>query len=526
MIRKCLALLSVFIAATGLVTVILVASANSPSAEVSGWVVDAQGAVAGATVRMRATDNFAISDSNGAFTLSGLTAGQEIEVTAWADGYYVATTHVTPTISGITLTLRPYHTYDHPEYEWASPSFCDSCHPMLTPQWTGNAHGSAVSNPRFFSLYNGTDISGTTVISPGYRLDFPSTAGNCAACHAPGAGVDGFITTNMNEVREVITAGIHCDYCHKIGGIYLNPVTGSVYPNAPGVLSQRVLRPPEGDNIFFGPYDDIHDPDTYLPAMAESQFCAPCHQFSFWGTPIYESYNEWLNSPYAEAGITCQACHMPPNGENYFALPEQGGLWHLAGRIPSHLDMGIKDTAFLTGSVAMTVTIDAVGNAVVVDVTLKNVTAGHHVPTDHPGRQLILVVKAVEGQDLPLSLQSGPSLPAWGGEQAGSPGKIYAKVLRDAVSGKYPVVSYWKPSTIFSDNRLPALGSDTSRYIFAAPTFTDQVVVTAELRFRRLFQAEAEARCWDSPDILMDVKSIQITVATQMQVYIPFVLRR
>ena len=49
--------------------------------------------------------------------------------------------------------------------------------------------------------------------------------------------------------------------------------------------------------MFFGPYPDIHDPDTYAPDMSESAFCAPCHQFSFWGTPIYTSYDEWLREP-------------------------------------------------------------------------------------------------------------------------------------------------------------------------------------------------------------------------------------
>ena len=72
----------------------------------------------------------------------------------------------------------------------------------------------------------------------------------------------------------------------------------------PGTLSQRVLRPPEGDNIFFGPYDDVHDPDTFLPLISESRFCAPCHQFSFWGTPIYASFDEWAETSYAAAGTT------------------------------------------------------------------------------------------------------------------------------------------------------------------------------------------------------------------------------
>jgi hypothetical protein len=511
------------LASLGLAILILEAAAT-PTASLSGTVVATGGSpVSGALVRIRATDNTTTTGPDGQFTLAGLTEGQQVEVTAWIGGYYIASEIVTPSLTGVVLTLRPYHKTDNPDYEWADPSGCDSCHPMLTPQWAANAHGGAISNPRFFSLYNGTDITGTASVAPGYQLDFPGTAGSCANCHAPGAGVDGFSATDMNQVRGETTAGIHCDYCHKIGGIYLNPATGSVYPNMPGALSQRILRPPPGQDIFFGPYDDIPDPDSRLPEMEQSQYCAPCHQFSFWGTPIYESYNEWLNSPYAGEGVTCQACHMPPNGDNYFALPEVGGLWHPAERIPSHLDLGIKDTAFMTSTVTMTVTADSVGSAVAVNVMLKNATAGHHVPTDHPGRHLILTVTALDSLGQPLLLVLGETVPYWGGAQAGLPGKAYAKVLKDILSGEFPVVSYWKQTLIASDNRIPALSSDSSSYTFAAPSSEGPVTVTAELRFRRSFQTEMDARGWDEADIVMAEETISFMPVRK--VYLPAIER-
>jgi hypothetical protein len=503
----------------------------SPSASVSGIVRDPDGPLGGATVRVRATDNFTFTSSDGSFALFSLEESQQVEITAWAEGYYIASTYVTPTMSGITLTLRPYHTEDHPDYEWSSPisgtspTACGNCHPMLMPQWENNAHGQAVSNPRFFSLYNGTDLNGAVTISPGYLTDFPGTSGNCASCHAPGAGIDGYLTTNMNDVRDVITAGIHCDYCHKIGGIYLDPASGSVYPNTPGVLSQRILRPPAGDNIFFGPYDDIKDPDTYLPEMSESQYCAPCHQFSFWGTPIYESYNEWLASDYAESGITCQNCHMPPNGDTYFALPEMGGLEHPAERIPSHLDLGAKSVELLQETLTMTVEVQQRAGQLVVTVDLYNFGAGHHVPTDHPGRQMILTVSAIDESGQPLAQLSGPTVPVWGGTQAGLPGKGFAKVLRDALSGTWPVVSYWKQTFIESDSRIPALKDDISQYIFQAPVSRENVTFNIELLFRRLFHDEAQARGWEEPDILMEQVQVEPTTASWISVFVPLVQR-
>ena len=552
--RTVLALLASIVAglvATGTLLLLTAVSAGTSlndhpalaaQGRVEGVVVGADGTVAGATVRVRATDNVTSTGADGSFALGSLVEGDRVEVTAWADGYYVANTYVTPTVRGVTLTLRPHHRTDHPDYAWTSPisgtsdSACGRCHPMIVSQWMTNAHGSAVSNPRFFSMYNGTDVSATLPISPGYVSDFPGTAGSCANCHAPGFGVDGYLTTNMNDARDAITAGIHCDYCHKIGGVYIDPKTESVYANAPGAQSQRMLRPPKGDNIFFGPYDDIKDPDAYLPVISESGFCAPCHQFSMWGTSIYASYEEWLESPYADAGVTCQNCHMPPAGDVYFALPEMGGLAHPPDRIPSHLQRGAVDVELLQETVTMTVSARQILDQIKVTVTVTNTGAGHHVPTDFPGRHMILVLTATDGQGFAsglrygdksaLPLQSGPRVPDWGGEQAGLPGKAFAKVLQDVASGELPVVSYWKQTLILSDNRIPAFASDTSAYTFAAPAGGGPVTVRAELRFRRAFQELMDAKGWSTPDIVMKEVQIGLVTTAGCDVFLPLMLHR
>jgi hypothetical protein len=307
--------------------------------------------------------------------------------------------------------------------------------------------------------------------------------------------------------------------------VYLDPDSGSVYQNAPGVRSAKVLRPPPGDNIFFGPYDDIHDPDTYLPLFSESQYCAPCHQFAFWGTPIYESYEEWLASPYATAGVTCQDCHMPPSGDTQFARTEVGGLQHPPESIPGHFQLGATDEDFLRDTISMSVLTQERYGQLSVTVSLTNTGAGHHVPTDFPGRQMILVVSAVDSQEEPLTLVDGPTVPAWGGEQAGLPGVGYAKVLKDIQSGEAPVVSYWKQSTIMSDNRLPALGSESSRYTFRSPSSDGELVVSARLIFRRIFQDIAEQKGWDIPDITMKEIIHTISIPERKIIFLPLLLQ-
>jgi hypothetical protein len=477
-------------------------------------------------------NDYTLSDHSGDFTIDGLTPGEEVEVTAWSDGYYIAGMLVTPPASGVQISLRHYHTIDHDTYAWVSPTSgssegaCGNCHPLIMPQWEANAHSRAVSNTRFFSLYNGTDTSGTIQTGPGYLNDFPGTAGNCANCHAPGAAVDGYLTTDMNDVRDQLTAGIHCDYCHKVGGIFQDPATGNVYPNAPGVASQRILRPPEDDNIFFGPYDDIPDPDTYLPVISESLFCAACHQFSFWGTPIYESYGEWLGSPYAEAGITCQDCHMPPNGDDHYASLDEGGLIHPPESIPSHLQLGAENLDLLQNSVELSASMVQIGSQIEVSVEIINSQVGHHVPTDHPGRHLILTVEILDQQSQPLTQVAGPQVPGWGGPQAGKPGKAFAKVLRDSSSGEFPVVSYWKQTSILSDNRIPAGESDLSVYSFDAPEPGETITLSIELRFRRLFEDTMQSKDWGTPDVIMEQATTTGVVIPWWRYYLPLTILR
>jgi len=512
----------------------LYAAAGSPATSVSGRVVRLDGQPAGgAWVRAQTTDNLTYADEDGYFTLDGLDEGITVTLTGWHPDHKVGWVQVVPPADPVTITVRPYDTRDNVAYAWNT-SFADPANPTLgcghcmvpaIDEWQITAHAVSGTNPRFFSLYNGTDISGTAVISPGYKLDFPGTAGNCATCHAPGAAYDAPFTTDMNELEGVDREGVFCEFCHKVGAVYLNPATGRPYDNAPGVLSMRLYRPYPDDQIFFGSLDDVTRRVSYLPLEKQSEFCAPCHQFSFWGTPIYQSFREWQESPYPAQGIQCQTCHDPPGDDPYFVLPEKGGLARNPARLASHQDLGLKDSAFMTGTVAVTLTSQTIGHTVAASVTLTNVGAGHHAPTDHPGRHMILIVTATDRQGQVLPQVGGPTVPAWGGPQAGLAGKVFAKVLRDAVTGEYPVVSYWKQAFIIEDNRLPAFGSDSSTYVFAGPATGGQVTVTAELYFRRTFQAEMDARGWDMPDLTMAVRQAQVSTKPWSRLFLPLVVR-
>jgi len=511
------------------------------TAAVSGVVVELNGGpIAGAIVRQQTTSNATTSAQDGSFTLGGLPEGIQVTITGWHEGYLVGWARVTPPQTGITITLNPHYTTDNPDYQWfpsndpAHPLSCMHC-TVAHPQWRANAHANSATNPRFFSLYNGTDLTGTITVAPGYKLDFPGTAGNCATCHAPAAPIAGIATpitgtatitgafsADMNELSGVETEGSFCEFCHKVGEVYLDPATGLPYDDRPGVLSMRLYRSPPGEVLFFGPFDDVTRRVSYLGVEKRSQFCAPCHQFSFGGTPVYQSFEEWLESPYPAQGIECQTCHMAPTGVNYFVYPYKGGLIRDPALIASHLQPGASDVDLLQNTVSMTACAQQVLGRLHVTVAITNTAAGHHVPTDHPGRHLLLVITTTDELGQALCQQGGPTVPDWGGPQAGLPGKAFAKVLRDVETGESPVISYWKPTTIVSDNRIPAMGSDTSVYTFTVPA-GGPVRVTAELRFRRLFQAVMDAKGWDTADIVMEEERVELSAEPWWDIFLPLV---
>jgi hypothetical protein len=524
---------------------------------VSGVVLDEDGPVEGATVRVQATENSTVTAADGTFTLSGLSEGISVTISGWKDTYYCAKVEeVLPPASDITLTLIRYQTNDNPDYEWIPPTgedSCASCKPGVTDIWLENAHAGAAGNPRFLTMYNGTDVGGNQspltrrgysrdygsfplrpdpnkpYYGPGYKLDFPDTAGNCAACHTPGAAIDAAYGTDPNGVSGVNASGVHCDFCHKVADVQLNLDTGMPFPNMPGVLSMDVRRPfpedPERYQLFFGTFDDDNVPeeDTYLPLIESSEFCAPCHFGVFWDTVIYNSFGEWLESPYShlETGKTCQNCHMPApailDGQPMTNVaPDAGGVERDPMTIHPHTQPGAADEELLQNSVTMTTTAQLEDDTIVVQVEITNDQTGHHVPTDHPARHLILLVQATNANGDSLTQLEGPRMPEWGGVgdpsegyYAGLPGKAFAKVLEELWTEISPSAAYWNPTLILEDNRLAAFATDVSTYTFAAPG-DGEVTVEVTLLFRRAFIELIDQKGWDVHDIVMEQQTVHM----------------
>jgi mono/diheme cytochrome c family protein len=539
---------------------------HGPTATALGVVRDANGPIPGATVRVQATDNKTTTDADGRFVMLGLQPDEPIVLTAWAKGYYIGggETQYLPGASDVEIVLTAHSDQDNTNYAWlsafASAGYvgsgedgnCENCHadpndpqaPLPFGEWRGDAHALSAQNPRFLTMYNGTDTCGNQspltryiqtrdygriplrpdpnkpYFGPGYKLDFTDTAGNCAACHTPATAIDAAYTTDPTTVTGVGVEGVACDFCHKVWDVRLNSVSGLPYPNMPGVLSFEFRRPPEGHQFFAGPFDDVAPgEDTYSPIQRQSQYCAPCHFGIFWGIVVYNSFGEWLDSPYSnpQTGKTCQDCHMPPGQTDHFARIDKGGLIRKPQTIFSHRMPGAMDEDLLRNAVSMDVQADRQGEQLVVTVAISNDQTGHHVPTDSPLRHLILLVRAVDEQGHLLRQSGGPTIPEWGGigdpnqgYYPGLPGKVFAKVLEELWTEVSPSGAYWNPTRVLSDNRLAAFATDTSSYTFAAPT-EREITVDTTLLFRRAFMKLMDQKSWEAPDIIMGHKQIRVS---------------
>ena len=536
---------------------------------VSGVVYDTEGRpLPGTIVRVKATDIDTETDTTGHFTFNRFEPAFRVRVTAWQDGYYIGGANAWPWDSTIEIVLAPYVASDHPDYTWLSPAIetrspkeewlvqtslnlaawisidnvfkplsehlvlgCRDCHQAIYEEWNASAHSFGVKNIRFMTMYNGTDVNGVQspltryavhrdygriplppdtnqpYFGPGFKLDSPDSAGNCATCHLPTLATENSYSANPNHASGVDAEGTHCDFCHKIAAIKLDPDTGEPYKNMPGVMSIELMRPEPGSQLFFGPYDDVDfGRDTYLPEMKQSEICAACHFASFWGTPIYQSFVEWQTSSYPAEGKNCQSCHMQPNDVVTNFAPGRGGVERNPDTIPTHRFLGV-DEILLQNTTEMTVTTRREDSQFIVTVSVTNARAGHHIPTDSPLRQIFLVVTATDKQGRSLPLQGGPTLPDWAGDLAGLPGIYFAKILEQLWTGITPTGAYWTPTRVVEDTRLPARATNTSRYIFTAPS-NDPITVEARLIFRRAYYELVQQKDWDTPDILM--KSITV----------------
>ena len=159
-------------------------------------------------------------------------------------------------------------------------SSCAGCHNTSFAQWNDSTHHIGAQSTDWLDAIR--EFGDGTV---------------CTSCHRPFTVQHEELTTEIVEndiARPVMeqnpawnptwqSESVGCASCHVREGV----VVGSKTSDSPHAVRNS-------------------------DAIQNSEACQTCHQFQLpeEDTPIYNTYQEWVNSAYSAAGIQCQDCHM------------------------------------------------------------------------------------------------------------------------------------------------------------------------------------------------------------------------
>jgi hypothetical protein len=171
---------------------------NRPTVVIRGRVISQYGPVENARVRIAGEDNSTLTDRQGYYELqSAYTPGSRLIVTAGKEGWFN-----NGQVSGRSgrmreILLNPVYLDDRSDYRFISPVTCSRCHVNLTRYYDQSKMAHTTSNPKVLDMYYGTDSLLRPGIGPGYRLDNPTSDGNCTTCHAPS------VADNVSPIRKI-----------------------------------------------------------------------------------------------------------------------------------------------------------------------------------------------------------------------------------------------------------------------------------------------------------------------------------
>jgi hypothetical protein len=221
----------------------------------------------------------------------------------------------------------------------ASAQGCAACHAGVVHQWRATAHAAAPPP----ALIEAAEVAG--------RPD-------CLSCHLPlEVQHRSRFAPDPAEPSRQVTA--------------VNPAFDATLASEGATCVACHLR----DGHLVGPRADVSPPHATRAsaALRASSACASCHQLAWPGAdrPLYDTFGEWQRSAWAEAGVTCQSCHMAPI---------------VAGAAPTH---DVRLPAAQALSVLATLPPDAIVRGRperAGALRLQNTGAGHAFPTGSPFR--------------------------------------------------------------------------------------------------------------------------------------------
>jgi hypothetical protein len=484
--------------------------------------------MAGAIVTLQTTTVRTTTAADGTFTLDA-PAGSGLVIVGAQKGFFNQAATVSAPSSGVDILLMPVPQDADPNYSIQDPAVCGNCHFDQLVQWFDSPMANGGVNTWVHDIYSGTATPGG--MGGFVYLNDSAHAGSnpdseCASCHQPeewiGNGFSGPMDPNIDSPSLTVEHGVSCDICHKIADVDVSKINfPGLHPDAVTYTQPVGVAPNQVQYGLLGDVDfnlSSFMRASYQPQL-EAEVCAVCHQdkndpdgnedFEEPNGIISEpTYLEWANSPYGDKNsplyLSCVDCHMPSTGATQVCSVLFPPLVRDPSTIRSHTILGTTPE-YLENAVELDMRVRRRGaDKIRVDVDITNSLTGHHVPTGVTIRNMILLVEAWEdGQDpltnplTHLGTQTVHDLGGIGdpefGYYAGLPGKYFSKVNHDGTSGP---TFFTDAVGITFDNRIPALATDSTAYVFAGPPGGGLVHVRARLIYRRSFRFLTDAKGW------------------------------
>ncbi len=393
------------------------------------------------------------------------------------------------------------------------PSVCKECHEQQYHEWSGSLHSLAFRDPVYQGELN------KAVKAVGHEV-----TRQCEGCHSPAGMVTGEIREAGNAgLGEMALAGVSCDICHSISGV-THWQTPSHEPENGSFILTPGIDTDQGQKLVkrgpTAPYDGcgggFHDcAESGLHLRAD--LCASCHQVYHYDAhfPLEATYLEWKHGPYAQKNILCQDCHMvdfdvfrrsalefrkPERKEyrhyfsganfllSYLAAAEarKRGDREEADALMQRYDMEVE--RLKTAADLEITPVYRNGRLAEVKVRVKNVAAGHNLPTSLTNvRQMWLEITARDG--------AGHVLMTSGKLAADGTLPDTTRIFNSDGMGTnfHFAVDPWVITAFSRHDTIPPKGYKDVYYGIDAPPKAGSLTIEAKLRFRQADQKVAEA---------------------------------
>ncbi|WP_440947257.1 multiheme c-type cytochrome [Methanosarcina sp. T3] len=374
---------------------------------------------------------------------------------------------------------------DFTSSQFSKSGLCSNCHGSSFGEWDGSMHSNADIDFFYQAMLQEYGAAAEAQELP---PEF------CSRCHTPIGMVSAEIPPlDGSNLSEVAKEGVQCDFCHSIA-------ESEGIGNAPYVL--------EPGGVKWGSRTDSESPSHETEAHEfynESGYCGMCHNIyhPVNNLTLAATYTEWEESPYAEEGVNCQACHMTPGIVGFEENPgKAASTGPERAHVYTHYFVGAN--AFVTGIMgegrhekraieylqhAAEIEVTAPDSAepgenVEVEVEITNTGAGHKIPTGvTEDREMWLELIALDAEGKEIYHSGG--LDSEGNIDPEA--TIYHTVFADSEGN--PTVKVWEAESILSDNRIKPKSSVVEKHPFSMPqNASNPISVKAVLHYRSASQ--------------------------------------